>query len=175
MSATSSPSSSFPGRRTLIEPKTPLTNDGKWTVSPADPADYKTRIVVNRPKDPKKFNGTVVVEWLNVSGGVDAAPDWVMQHTELVRDGFAWVGVSAQKGGVEATKSADPARYASLVDPGDSYSYDIYSQAGKAVREQSEKILGGLTPKRVLAVGRVAVCRATRHLHRRDPAPGARL
>jgi len=43
----------------------------------------------------------VIVEWLNVSGGVDAAPDWIQGHVELIRDGFAWIGVSAQFVGVE--------------------------------------------------------------------------
>ena len=42
-----------------------------------------------RPTSPKEFNGTVVVEWLNVSGGLDASPDWTGAHTELNRDGFA--------------------------------------------------------------------------------------
>src|SRR4029077_14964146 len=49
-----------------------LTPDGKWTVEPASEAAYKTRILVYRPIAPDRFNGTVIVEWLNVSGGVDA-------------------------------------------------------------------------------------------------------
>jgi hypothetical protein len=131
---------------------TPLTNDGKWTVTAGAPQPFTTRMLVNRPTDPKKFNGTVVVEWLNVSGGVDAGPDWVMMHTELIRNGYAWVGVSAQAAGINAAKNADPTRYASISHPGDSYSYDIYSQAGRAVRNNS-KVLDGLRPKTVLAVG----------------------
>jgi hypothetical protein len=63
-------------------------------------ARYKTRLLVYRPSDPKKFNGTVVVEWLNESAGADTAPDWIGDHTELIRQGFAWVGVSAQALGV---------------------------------------------------------------------------
>ena len=54
-----------------------------------------------RRRTPKKFSGTVVVEWLNVSGGVDANPDWVSLSEEIVRRGDAWVGVSAQRIGVE--------------------------------------------------------------------------
>ena len=42
----------------------------------------------------------MVVEWLNESVGSDTAPDWIGDHTELIRDGFAWVGVSAQALGV---------------------------------------------------------------------------
>ena len=46
----------------------PLASDGEWTVTSSLPRTYTTRIVVNRPADPSRFNGTVVVEWLNVSG-----------------------------------------------------------------------------------------------------------
>jgi hypothetical protein len=131
----------------------PLTTDGKWTVASSATASYTTRAVVYRPIDPKKFNGTVIVEWLNVSGGVDANPDWTLTHNELVRDGFAWVGVSAQAAGLNATKAADAVRYASLSHPGDSFSYDIFSQAGQAVRDNSALILGGLTPNKIIAAG----------------------
>src|SRR5205823_882901 len=81
---------------------------------PSTTAPYTTRAVVRRPIDPKKFNGTVIVEWLNVSGGVDAGPDWTLTHNELIRDGFAWIGVSAQAVGLNATKNADPTRYVPL-------------------------------------------------------------
>ena len=50
--------------------------DGQWQVQASEQAAYKTRIVVNRPIDPEEFNGSVVVEWLNVSAGFDSAPDW---------------------------------------------------------------------------------------------------
>ena len=130
----------------------PLTPDGKWTATTGDTAPYVTRVVVYRPKSPKKFNGTAFVEWLNVSGGVDANPDWVQTHTELIRDGYAWVGVSAQAVGLNATKTSDPVRYASLSHPGDSFSYDMYSQAGQAVRS-NPMVLGGLKPKHVIGVG----------------------
>jgi hypothetical protein len=131
---------------------TPLTQDGKWTVTPASTAPYTTRAVVYRPTRAKDFNGTAIVEWLNVSGGVDANPDWVQMHTQMIRDGYAWIGVSAQANGLNATKGSDPERYAALSHPGDSYSYDMYSQIGEAVRSD-RTLLGGLKPKRVLAVG----------------------
>jgi Alpha/beta hydrolase domain len=143
----------------------PLGTDGKWSVTPADSGDYKTRIVVNRPASGKKFNGTVVVEWLNVSGGVEAGPDWTFAHTELIRQGYAWVGVSAQKLGIDGgvalvpvaslpLKTVDPARYGSLRHPGDSFSYDIFSQAGEAIRHPSgPNPLGDLRVKRIVAAG----------------------
>ena len=143
----------------------PLTSDGRWTVTPGETAGYKTRVLVYRPTSPKEFNGTVVVEWLNVSGGLDASPDWTGAHTELIRDGFAWMGVSAQYAGVEGggallpivdlpLKTVDPARYGSLVHPGDSFSYDIFSQAAQAIRHPTgASPLGDLEVKRVIAAG----------------------
>ncbi len=142
-----------------------LSRDGKWSVTPGPTAAYKTRILAYRPIDAQKFNGTVIVEWLNVSGGLDAGPDWVMGHTELIREGFAWVGVSAQYVGVEGgvsllglasmpLKTSDPERYASLDHPGDSFSYDIFSQAAQAIRRpKGTDPLGGLKAEALIAVG----------------------
>ena len=36
--------------------------DGQWTIKPTTSAPYETRILVRRPSDPSKFNGTVVAE-----------------------------------------------------------------------------------------------------------------
>jgi hypothetical protein len=93
---------------------------------------------------------------LNVSGSRRARLD--AAHNELVREGFAWVGVSAQKVGVDALKGTDPqrgdaVRYAGLSHPGDSFSYDIFSQGGQAIRDHADVILGGLEPRHVVAVG----------------------
>ncbi|HEV3133119.1 MAG TPA: alpha/beta hydrolase domain-containing protein [Acidimicrobiia bacterium] len=146
------------GTASAYEPTAPLGTDGKYGVAATSSAPYTTRAVVMRPIDPKRFNGTVVVEWLNVSGGVDAGPDWILAHNEMVREGFAWVGVSAQKGGVDALKSSDPqrgdaVRYAGLSHPGDSFSYDIFSQAGQAVHDNPGGILGGLAPRHLIGAG----------------------
>lgn len=151
------------GTATAYTNTAPLGLDGMWSVTPSGTtADYTTRLVVYRPTSAKRFGGTVVVEWLNVSGGVDAAADWNQAHVELLRQGAVWVGVSAQKVGVEGgapllgvaslpLKQVNPARYGSLHHPGDSFSYDIYSQAGQAAR--SSAVLGAFKVKRVLAMG----------------------
>jgi hypothetical protein len=140
------------------------TPDGRWNAVEAESAPYATRIVVVRPADPGKFNGTVVVEWLNVSGGADSGPDWNAAHRELIRNGYAYMGVSAQKVGVEGgpslmgmgtpLKKANPERYGRLSHPGDAFAYDIFSQAGRILRTaDAGKVLGPLAPKRVIAVG----------------------
>ena len=30
-----------------------------------------------------------MVEWYNVSAGLDAAPNWTMSHVEQIREGYA--------------------------------------------------------------------------------------
>jgi hypothetical protein len=137
------------GTATAYTSTAPLTSDGKWAVAPGSTAAYKTRILVYQPIKPSKFKGTVIVEWLNVSGGLDSGVDWINAHVEMIREGMAWVGVSAQFGGVEnpvniptgnvglltaGIKAWDPERYGSLSHPGDSFSYDIFSQVAQAVR-----------------------------------------
>jgi hypothetical protein len=141
------------------------TEDGAWEVAAAGTAPYTTRIVVVRPGDPSRFSGTAVVEWLNVSGGLDVPVDWVMTHREIMRRGHAYVGVSAQSAGIEsrpalvgpgggALKKADPERYARLRHPGDQYAFDLFTQAGRLVKDApASRVLGPLVPERVLAIG----------------------
>jgi hypothetical protein len=144
-----------------------LTMDGKWALMEATKAPYKTRLLVRRPTDASKFNGTVVVEWLNVSGGADGDPGFMYNSDLILREGYAYVGVSAQAVGVVGggfslgagpgavpLKQFDPDRYGSLVHPGDAYSFDIYSQAGQAIRTPAKvDVLEGLKPKRLIAYG----------------------
>jgi hypothetical protein len=137
------------------------TPDGTWSAVPAGTAPYVTRILVRRPADDAEFSGTVIVEWLNVSGGIDAPPIWMMEHTHLIRRRHAWVGVSAQKAGLDGGGLVDngmhlkklfPARYAVLSHPGDAWSFDMFSQAGQAVRD-SAGVLGAHTPRHLIAAG----------------------
>ena len=44
-------------------------------------------------------------------------------------------------------------RYASLTHRGDSYSYDMFSQVGQAIRDNAATVLGGLRAEQLLAVG----------------------
>ncbi len=135
-------------------------DDGRWNakVNPDASAPYTTRILVRRPADPAAFNGTVVVEWMNVSAGFDVEPDYIWTRDELIRRGYAYVGVSAQAVGVNAMKANNPTRYQPLSHPGDAFSYDMYSQAAMAAVEPADggpQPLGDITGDvdRVLADG----------------------
>ena len=153
------------GSATSYTSEEPLPTDGKWTVTADETADFKTRMVVYTPADPAHFNGTVILEWLNVSGGTDASSVWIMAHTELIRKGYAWVGITAQRAGIEGgginllgfglpLKNINPFRYSTLKHPGDKFAYDIFHQAAKAVIEpENFKPLGDLNVKRAIAAG----------------------
>src|SRR5215470_16589603 len=121
---------------------------------------YKTRVVVRRPADAKRFNGTVLVEWDNVTNGFDAENIWFFSWEQMVRAGYAWVGVSAQQVGVNALKTFSTARYGTIdVNQGgtimaDALSFDIFSQAGQAIKHPAAvDVLGGLKPRHVIAIG----------------------
>jgi Alpha/beta hydrolase domain len=152
------------GKAASYAPTRELGPDGRWSVTPSGTADYTTRIVVLTPADRAQFNGTVLVEWLNVSGGIDAPALWMMSHREILRAGYAYVAVSAQRVGVDgglsltgmdmSLKSQDPARYATLRHPGDAFSYDIFSQIGGLVRAAGDDgVLHELRAEHVVAVG----------------------
>src|SRR5690606_12658760 len=79
---------------------------------------YRTRLLVRRPASAKRFNGMVIVEWLNVTSGHDLDVLWLSTAEHLMRQGYAYVGVSAQRVGVHAPgtglASWSPQRYGSL-------------------------------------------------------------
>jgi hypothetical protein len=145
-----------------------LSGDGRWIFQSDVTASYRTRALVRLPVTASNFSGTVVMEWLNVSGGLDSDPDWVNLHEELTRHGDVWIGVSAQYIGVmggpvlvpvpipgdvagAGLKAIDSARYGSLEHPGDGFSFDVFTQVARAVRNGAA--LDGMKPQRIIAAG----------------------
>lgn len=111
-------------------------DDGLWSVK-ADkaPHDYETRILIRRPRDPSRFNGTVLVEWMNTGLGFDLDGAWMLTRDEIVREGYIWVGVSAEAASVSMLKGMNPVRYAtSQVQADNGQAYDIYTQAATLLR-----------------------------------------
>ena len=138
---------------------TPNLADGV-AVSTGHP--YKSRLIVRRPESASKWNGIVIVEWVNVTSGYNLDLLWETSREYLTREGYAYVGVSAQRVGVQQAPYGltawSPTRYGTLdVTAGgaitdDSLSYDIFSQAGQAIRSRPE-LLGGVQPLMLLAAG----------------------
>jgi hypothetical protein len=136
------------------------TPDGRWDVVPAARAPFTTRLIVYRPIDPAACNGTVIVEWLNVTGGLDIPAIWMPTHRHLVRRGVTWVGVTSQQVGVVGggvmpglgLLDTAPERYATLRHPGDAYAYGLFSEVGRALRHGLPEH-HGVPVERLLAVG----------------------
>ena len=154
-----------------------LGMDGRWNVRRLDPEPYKTRIIVRRPVDERKFNGTVVVEWLQSQGGYDKDVFWIWVHEAILRDGYAWVGVTADRQALTGLAAAgaitsppgsspdgsrglvrwDSERYSSLNLSSEDLGYDIFSQVGQLIGPRraatANDPMGGLKVERLLAVG----------------------
>ncbi|MEX2468556.1 MAG: alpha/beta hydrolase domain-containing protein, partial [Pseudohongiellaceae bacterium] len=127
---------------------------------------YRTRLIVRRPLDPARFNGVVVVEWINVTGGPDKDIDWWQSGPHLVRNGYAYVAVSAQQMGIDTMAEWSPARYGELDTThggrvtDDALSFDIFSAVGKTINRVGENapagsvdFLDGLQADYLLATG----------------------
>ncbi len=129
---------------------------------------YRTRVMVRYPK-PNKFNGTLAVEWTNVTIGVDFEFATAESSEYLLREGYAVAIVSAQRVGVERLKTWSPQRYPGLsVDvnkcgvsgtslcPGDPLSYDIFAQITQALKDNvggKAAPMPGLRVKDAIAIG----------------------
>jgi hypothetical protein len=143
-------------------------SDGKWTLTAATTAPYRTRILVRRPSNAARFNGTVVVEWMNVTAG-ESAPDWDYTNPALMEAGDAWVGVSVQAvaveggtpllgspagGGNQGLVQQEPARYGTLHHPGDRYALDLFEQVGLGLHApHGAHVFGPLHPRHFVAAG----------------------
>jgi len=117
-------------------------SDGRWVAEASGTAPFCTRVVVRRPADPARFSGTLLLEWLNVSGGFDADPDWAFVHEEIFRQGHAYAAVSAQARGVLGGKAqpgfplppspgmraSELVRYGSLAHPGDQQGSGVFRE-----------------------------------------------
>jgi hypothetical protein len=116
-------------------------------------APYKSRMLVRLPRDRHDFSGTVLVEWLNVTGQSDLETTWPVEAQWLMRHGIGYVGVSAQLAGVccgpTTLKGWDPQRYGTLLHPGDTFAADIFSQAIQALRDPAHNRTTILSPKAV--------------------------
>jgi len=143
--------------------------DGGWP--------YRTRVLVRTPKA-AQFNGTLAVEWANVTMGQDVDFAFAESYAHLLREGYAVAVVSAQRVGVERLKTWSPQRYGDLnvaadsTDPktgeqidvcpagtpctgGDPLSWDIMTQVSKALKDNAgpAQPLPGLKVRQVLALG----------------------
>ena len=133
---------------------------GTATAPDGSTAPYTTRVIVTRPVDRRDFNGSVLLDWVNVTAQFENAVDSLEGREELLRSGWAFVHVSAQAAGLCCTPLTpqvwDPVRYAGISHPGDAYADDMYLQIARVLRTRSVsgiRPMGDLRVKRVIAAG----------------------
>ena len=147
--------------RYRLVPGTQLTRDGHWRAESAGTAPFRTRLLVYRPNDAARFNGTVVLTWNNVTAGYDL---FGAESRELFESGFALACLTTQKVGIaglppepQGLAAWDPQRYGALSIPSDDYSYDIFTQGARAVGKDRPRngidAMAGLNVQRVVAQG----------------------
>jgi hypothetical protein len=135
--------------------------DGVWAAEPKGALPFTTRLLVYRPADAARFNGTVVVCWNNVTAGYELFHG---ETPEILEGGYAFVGATVQRVGVhgfaadpQGLAAWDPVRYGELTIPTDDCSYDIFAQVGRAVGAERDHAgtdpLGGLDVRRVIGLG----------------------
>ncbi|SDT17818.1 hypothetical protein SAMN05216421_3080 [Halopseudomonas xinjiangensis] len=124
----------------------------------AEDVPYRTRILVRRPISEARSNGVVLMEWQNVTAGYDLDALW--HGEQIMRDGYTWIGVSAQRVGVNQLREWSPTRYGELDVTADGewmtdqLSYEIFAQAAEAVRgPEGADPMGGLSVDKIIAMG----------------------
>lgn len=126
---------------------------------------YKTRIIVRRPADAQRFNGTVVVEWWNSTAGFDTAPAWDPSAEYFAREGIIYVGVTNSTTslaflttGCRVLGFLPPscgARYASLSLPENGLAFEMMSQIATLLKSDRAEnpIPGSYQVERLFHVG----------------------
>lgn len=128
--------------------------DGRWTIEMHSAEPYETRILVRRPVNADSFNGTVIVEWADMSNGYELT---YSEAQGIYENGFAYVAVTADQEGADSLREWDHERYGDLNIPDAGMAYDIFTQAAQAIGPQRQASandpMGGMEVKRMIAVG----------------------
>lgn len=125
---------------------------------------YTTRILVRRPVDPKRFNGTVIYEVLNATAGWDGDPIWQSNFDYMTREGAVWVGMSTKPNTVDFLRDGwaawplvtrNASRYASMSMPIFGQVWDMLNQTGRLLKTPTsvDNPLADLDVERIIMVG----------------------
>ncbi len=108
---------------------------------------YVTRILVRKPCDASRFNGTVLVEVMNATAGWDGDPIWYGTYDYITRSGTVWVGVSTKpvtvnflrdRWGRAPWPTRNASRYANLSMPAFGQVWDMLTQVGTLLKSKRD-------------------------------------
>ena len=109
---------------------------------------YTTRILVRKPRNPSRFNGTVLVDVLNATAGWDGDAVWYGNFEYIIRTGAVWVGVSTKPVTVDFLRDGwgrppwpprNASRYASLSMPEFGQVWDMLTQIGALLKSDRNR------------------------------------
>lgn len=109
---------------------------------------YTTRILVRKPRNPARFNGTVLVDVLNATAGWDGDAIWYGNYEYIIRSGAAWVGVSTKPVTVNFLRDGwgrppwptrNAGRYATLSMPEFGQVWDMLTQVGVLLKSDRHR------------------------------------
>jgi hypothetical protein len=141
-------------------PGADASEDGRWDTEAVGSIPYRTRFLSLRPADPERGNGTLIVNWNNVSAGLDLVG---MESRGFYEAGYAMLAVTTQAVGVHGYAAApmglavwDEERYGSLSIPTDDASYGIFADVARLARSgalDDAGALSGFAVERLVAMG----------------------
>jgi hypothetical protein len=124
---------------------------------------YVTRILVRRPAEPRRFNGTVFYEVFNATAGWDGDPIWQSNFDYITRSGAVYVGMSTKPNTVDFLREGweawfnvrNGSRYADMSMPHFGQVWDMLSQTGLLLKTpgSAHNPLADLDVKRIIMVG----------------------
>jgi len=125
---------------------------------------YTSRILVRRPADPKRFNGTVFYEILNATAGWDGDPIWQSNFDYITREGAVWVGMSTKPVVVDFLRDGwaawplitrNASRYVDMSMPQFGQVWDMLNQTGLLLKTpaSADNPLADLDVERIIMVG----------------------
>ncbi len=110
---------------------------GETSVRTAN-APYRSRMLIRRPSDPKRFSGTVWVEFLNPVARTDMSLAWGYANYYMLDHGDAYIGVTAFGDSLRTLKTFDARRYAALAMANPAPLAEGCKEAGKDYSAETE-------------------------------------
>ena len=116
---------------------------------------YQTRIMIRRPISTRKFNGTVIFEWMNPTAGFDIDFLWHFTNRKILEDGYIWVGITVRPNAIGFMQALYPARYASMHMADAGQIYDAVSRLGVLLRDRhaSQNPLAAFNVRQMIGTG----------------------
>jgi hypothetical protein len=125
---------------------------------------YATRVIVRRPADPGRFNGTVYLDILNSTRGYDSDISWHYSARMIMREGAIYVGLTSKPTTVKFLRNEfgrpphiprNYSRYANLRMTKDGQVWDMLSQAAALLKADAkpDNPLAGFGVERIILTG----------------------